>query len=80
MKQKCRNVADVAAAAAEAEGSLGTGTEPKTFAPLVFVVFNTDELILQFQFNHHIYVLSFLTIFCSRKRERKITWLKIITW
>jgi len=81
MKKNCRNVADVAGAAAEAEGSLGTGTEPKTFAPLVFVVFNTDELILQFQFkHHHIYVFRFLTIFCCRKRETKITWLKIVTW
>lgn len=35
-------------AAAEGEGSVGTGTEPKTFAPLEFVVFNTDELVLQF--------------------------------
>jgi len=49
MRQNCTNLADVAAAPAEAEGFLGTGTEPKTFAPLVFVVFNTDELILQFQ-------------------------------
>lgn len=48
MRQNCTNLADAAAAAAETEGFLGTGTEPKTFAPLVLVVFKIDELILQF--------------------------------
>lgn len=36
-------------AAAEGEGFVGTGTEPKTLAPLEFVVFKTDELVLQFR-------------------------------
>lgn len=49
MRQICAKLFDVAAAAAaEAEGFAGTGTEPKTFAPLVFVVFKSDELVLQF--------------------------------
>lgn len=50
MRQICAKLFDVAAAAAaaEAEGFAGTGTDPKTFAPLVFVVFKSDELVLQF--------------------------------
>ena len=68
MRQNCKNLADVAAAAAEAEGFLGTGTEPKTFAPLVFVVFKTDELILQFSAPH---IMRFVThILWQEKRER----------
>lgn len=47
MRQISAKLFDVVAAA-EAEGSVGTGTDPKTFAPLVFVVFKTDELVLQF--------------------------------
>lgn len=47
MKQINVKVFDVAAAA-ETEGFVGTGTYPKTFAPLVFVVFKSDELVLQF--------------------------------
>lgn len=35
--------------AAEGEGFVGTGTDPKTLAPLEFVVFKTDELVLQMQ-------------------------------
>lgn len=48
MRQICAKLFDVAAAAAEVEGFAGTGTDPKTFAPLVFVVFKSDELVLQF--------------------------------
>lgn len=40
------------AAAAEGEGSVGTGTEPKTLAPLEFVVFNTDVLVLVDGYSH----------------------------
>jgi hypothetical protein len=48
MKKICAKVFDVAAAA-ETEGFFGTGTYPKIFAPLVFVVFKSDELVLQFK-------------------------------
>lgn len=34
--------------AAEGEGFVGTGTEPKTFAPIELVVFKIDVLVLQF--------------------------------
>lgn len=38
-------------AADDDEGVEGpVGTAPKTVEPLEFVVFNTDELVLQFQF------------------------------
>lgn len=48
MRQICTKLFDVETAAAEAEGFVGTGTEPKTFAPLEIVVFKSDELVLQF--------------------------------
>ncbi|RYR45564.1 hypothetical protein Ahy_A07g031398 [Arachis hypogaea] len=48
--QNNKNEDDPLVAAAEGEGFVGTGTEPNTFAPIEFVVFNTDELVLQFQF------------------------------
>ena len=47
MKQICAKLFDVEAAA-ETDGFVGTGTYPKIFAPLVFVVFKSDELVLQF--------------------------------
>jgi hypothetical protein len=49
VKKICAKVFEVAAAAAETEGFFGTGTYPKIFAPLVFVVFKSDELVLQFK-------------------------------
>lgn len=33
---------------AEGDGFIGTGTDPNTFAPIEFVVFNTDVLVLQY--------------------------------
>lgn len=36
--------------AEEEDGLVGTGTDPKTFAPIEFVVFKIVELVLQF---HH---------------------------
>lgn len=49
MKQICAKVFEVATPAEAEEGFVGTGTYPKTFAPLVFVMFKTDELVLQFK-------------------------------
>ena len=47
MTQICARLLDLAAAA-EGVGLVGSGTDPKTFAPIEFVVFKTDELVLQF--------------------------------
>jgi len=49
MTQISAKLFNLSDAAAEGEGFVGTGTEPKTFAPFEFVVFNTDVLVLQFQ-------------------------------
>lgn len=59
MKQICAKIFVVVVAAAEVEGFVGTGTVPKTFAPLVFVVFNSDDVVLQF-YTHQILVLFLL--------------------
>lgn len=47
MTQKSAKVFNVWGAA-EGEGLVGTGTEPNTLAPLEFVVFKIEELVLQF--------------------------------
>lgn len=47
MTQKSAKLLNVPGAA-EGDGLVGTGTEPKTLAPLEFVVFKIDELVLQF--------------------------------
>jgi len=47
MIQKSAKLLNVTGAA-EGDGLVGTGTEPKTLAPLEFVVFKIDELVLQF--------------------------------
>lgn len=58
---------DVRGEAAEEEG---TGTDPKTFAPIEFVVFKVDDVVLQFIFTHTPFMRIFVPNVATKKEKK----------